>query len=372
MLTWLREQIWADWIWFPEGHGWADLTDHDGKVFPKTRDLWATIPIALCFLVIRQIFERRVATPLASLLGVSDKQRVHTPSNPTLESYFCSISKHPTQSSVVSLSKQTGCSVRQVQRWFRRRRNQDRPSKLKKFREASWRFTFYLLAFFAGLAVLIDVSNSFKSPLVPSQYWYYMIELGFYISLLFSVASDIKRKDFKEQIVHHVATICLIGFSWLVNYIRAGTLIMLVHDAADYLMESAKMFNYAGWRRTCNFIFTMFAAVFIITRLIILPFWIIHTTWVYPLTIYRPFIGFYFFNGLLLVLQVLHIFWAVLILRMVVKFLPGNDIVEDERSDKEETESEDEDEDHEPREKSKNGHVQNGHAFLNNNHSKMD
>ena len=54
----LSELIWADWIWFPEGHGWADLTDHDDKVFPKTRDLWATIPVALCFLVIRQIFER--------------------------------------------------------------------------------------------------------------------------------------------------------------------------------------------------------------------------------------------------------------------------------------------------------------------------
>lgn len=30
--------------------------------------------------------------------------------------------------------------------------------------------------------------------LLPSQYWYYMIELGFYGSLLFSVASDVKRK----------------------------------------------------------------------------------------------------------------------------------------------------------------------------------
>lgn len=29
---------------------------------------------------------------------------------------------------------------------------------------------------------------------LPSQYWYYMIELGFYASLLFSVASDVKRK----------------------------------------------------------------------------------------------------------------------------------------------------------------------------------
>ncbi len=58
MLTWLSELIWADWIWFPAGYGWADLTDQDGKVFPKPKDLWATIPIAFCFLVIRQIFER--------------------------------------------------------------------------------------------------------------------------------------------------------------------------------------------------------------------------------------------------------------------------------------------------------------------------
>uniref|UniRef100_A0A8C9YN14 Ceramide synthase 2a n=1 Tax=Sander lucioperca TaxID=283035 RepID=A0A8C9YN14_SANLU len=380
MLSRLGELIWADWIWFPEGHGWADLKDHDGIVFPKTQDLWATIPIALCFLVIRKIFERTVATPLASLLGVSDKQRVRARPNPVLESYFCSTSKHPTQSSIESLSKQTGCSVRQVQRWFRRRRNQDRPSKLKKFQEASWRFTFYLLAFFAGLAVLIDVStvsesgwhSVFVTPLLPSQYWYYVIELGFYVSLLFSIASDVKRKDFKEQIIHHVATISLISFSWLVNYIRAGTLIMLVHDASDYLMESAKMFNYAGWRKTCNFIFTMFAAVFIVTRLVILPFWIIYTTWVYPLTLYPPFLGFYFFNGLMLVLQALHIFWAVLIVRMVIKFLPGNDIVEDERSDKEETESEDDDNGREQRGKFMNGYVQNGHSLLNNNHNKKD
>lgn len=44
-------------------------------------------------------------------------------------------------------------------------------------------------------------------------------------------------QDFKEQIIHHVATLTLISVSWLVNYIRAGTLIMLVHDASDYLME---------------------------------------------------------------------------------------------------------------------------------------
>uniref|UniRef100_A0A3P9M0T7 Ceramide synthase 2b n=1 Tax=Oryzias latipes TaxID=8090 RepID=A0A3P9M0T7_ORYLA len=364
MLAELSEWFWQERLWFPKGLGWADLVDRDGRVYAKANDLWVALPIALVFLIVRQIFERTVATPLASLLGVKETVRLKAPHNPTLECYYCNISKTPSQ---VNLCKQTGSSERQIQRWFRRRRNQDRPSLLKKFREASWRFTFYLLAFIAGLASLIDVSTS---TLLPSQYWYYMIELGFYGSLLFSVASDVKRKDFKEQIVHHVATILLISFSWCVNYIRAGTLIMLVHDSSDYFLESAKMFNYAGWRNACNYIFIIFAAVFIVTRLIIFPFWIIYCTWVYPVTIYKPFFGYYFFNGLLMTLQCLHIFWAILIIRIAIRFLT----IDDERSDKDETdESEEEEEEAKDKKHSrKNGPMQNGHTVHNNNHRKTE
>ncbi|NXU56248.1 CERS2 synthase, partial [Turnix velox] len=204
--------------------------------------------------------------------------------------------------------------------------------------------------------------------MLPSQYWYYIIELSFYWSLLFSIASDVKRKDFKEQVIHHVATIILISFSWFANYIRAGTLIMALHDSSDYLLESAKMFNYAGWRNTCNNIFIIFAAVFIITRLVILPFWIMHCTVVYPLELYPPFFGYYFFNFMMVVLQVLHIFWAYLIIRMAHKFITGKArVVEDERSDREETDNSEEEE-----EAGKNGPVSNGHPVLNNNHRKTD
>lgn len=38
-----------------------------------------------------------MATPLASLLGVKETVRLKAPHNPTLESYYCNITKNPTQ-----------------------------------------------------------------------------------------------------------------------------------------------------------------------------------------------------------------------------------------------------------------------------------
>ncbi|XP_041805615.1 ceramide synthase 2-like [Chelmon rostratus] len=176
-----------------------------------------------------------------------------------------------------------------------------------------------------------------------AHYWYYMLELGFYGSLLLRISVDIKRKDFKEQVIHHLATIFLLSFSYCANYIRIGTLVMLLHDSSDILLESAKMFNYGtGWRRTCDTLFVVFAVVFLVTRLVIFPSKIIHTTLVLSMEVFEPFAGYYFFNVLLMVLQGLHIFWAGLILRMVYKFLKGK-LEKDERSDEESEVEEEED-----------------------------
>ncbi|RXM95547.1 Ceramide synthase 2 [Acipenser ruthenus] len=287
MLQTISDYFWWDRLWFPGNLTWTDFEDRDGLVFAKVSHLFITVPYAVAFMVIRYVFERFIATHIGKkIFGLRETVRLKASENIVLEKYFITRLRNPSQSDLEGLAKKCNWTVRKVERWFRRRRNQERPSVLKKFREACWRFVFYLSAFIGGFAVLYD--------------------------------------DFKEQIIHHVATLNLLAFSWCCNYIRVGTLVMLIHDASDVLLESAKMFNYAGFTMICNSLFVLFTIVFIITRLVIFPFWIIHCTWFYPVLFFPPFFGYYFFNAMLIVLQMLHIFWTYLILRMVKKFIFGN------------------------------------------------
>uniref|UniRef100_A0A673KA60 Ceramide synthase 2-like n=1 Tax=Sinocyclocheilus rhinocerous TaxID=307959 RepID=A0A673KA60_9TELE len=311
MIGTISEWLWWDRLWLPGNLTWADLKDEEGLVYARASHLYVTVPYALVFLVVRYVFERLIAIPLAASLGVTEKTGYKVEHNAVLEHYFITKSKHPGQ------VKST-----LTQRYHRS--TSDSKSPLKPW--------FYNLR---------EVWNGYpRQSVLDSQYWYYILEMSFYFSLVLRITFDVKRKDFKEQIIHHWATLTLLAFSWCGNYIRVGTLVMLIHDSSDILLESAKIFNYAKWESTCNGIFVVFAAVFIVTRLIIFPFWIIHCTWVYPPDYYPPFFGYYFFNFMLVILLMLHIFWAYLILRMVKMFLFGS-LTKDERSDNEEDEEED-------------------------------
>ncbi|CAG13076.1 unnamed protein product, partial [Tetraodon nigroviridis] len=240
--------LWCERLWLPENVSWSDLEDSEGRVYATGSHLYSTLPCALFMLLVRYLFERYLATPLADVWGIKDKVRLTVEPNPLLENYFCDQAKVPSQADVRSLCKKTSWSERRIQVWFRRRRNQDRPGLRKRFCEASWRCVFYLCAFIYGAVALYDkpwlydlreVWAGFpKQSMLPSQYWYYILEMGFYVSLLLSLSVDVKRKDFKEQVIHHTATLTLLSFSWISNYIRIGTLVMAVHDCSDILLEA--------------------------------------------------------------------------------------------------------------------------------------
>ncbi|XP_037107128.1 ceramide synthase 5 isoform X1 [Syngnathus acus] len=346
----LSAWFWNEKFWLPHNVTWADLADRaPGVEYPKARHLLAVLPLAAAMFAVRMLFERFVASPCARSFHIHPNVVQRAQPNAVLEKVFLSLTKNPDARRLDGLSKQLDWEVRKVQRWFRQRRNQDKPSTHVKFCESMWRLTFYACIFTYGFQFLWQTPWMWDTRhcwygyphqvLTPPLYNYYMTELAFYWSLMFSQFIDIRRKDFLAMLVHHLATVLLISFSYANNMVRAGTLVMCLHDASDILLEAAKLANYAKYRRLCDLLFIVFGLTFLVTRLIIFPMRILNSSMFESWLIVGPFPSWWLFNVLLLVLQALHLIWFYLIagiaVQGVLKGKLGNDVRSDVESSSE-------------------------------------
>ncbi|KAF7208165.1 transcript variant X2 [Nothobranchius furzeri] len=319
----LSAWFWNERFWLPHNVTWADLADPaPGVEYPKAGHLLAALPLAVGIFAVRILFERFIASACARRLHIQAGVGRRAQPNAVLEKVFTSITTNPDTRHLDGLSKQLDWDVRKVQRWFRHRRNQDKPGTHTKFCESMWRFTFYLGIFIYGLQFL------WQSPWLwdTRHCWY-----GY------------PYQDFLVMFIHHLATVGLVSFSYANNMARVGSLVLCVHDTSDFLLEAAKMANYAKYQRLCDFLFIVFSVVFFITRLVIYPLWVLNSTMFESWAIVGPFPSWWLFNILLLVLQVLHIFWSYLIFRIALKALLRGKVCNDVRSDIESS-SEDESE----------------------------
>jgi hypothetical protein len=93
---------------------------------------------------------------------------------------------------------------------------------------------------------------------------------------------------------------------------------MLLHDANDVLLEAAKLAQYWQKQAASTALFASFTVVWLMLRLGYFPFVIVRSTiWeqVAVLGFQPPY--YYMFNGLLCVLVGLHMYWFVMILKVV-------------------------------------------------------
>ncbi|XP_072350076.1 ceramide synthase 6-like isoform X1 [Scyliorhinus torazame] len=321
--------FWNERFWLPHNVTWADLKNTDDTNYPQAGDLLFAFPLAFGIFLVRLAFERFIAKPCALSLRIQANGPRRAQPNAILEKVFTSITKSPDEKRLEGLSKQLDWEVRKIQRWFRHRRNQDKPSTLTKFCESMWRLVFYFYIFFYGVRFLWkapwfwDTRHCWYSypyqKLMFDMYYYYIMELSFYWSLMFSQFTDIKRKDFLIMFLHHLATVGLITFSYANNMLRVGTLVMCLHDASDLFLETAKLANYAKYQRLCDSLFVVFGFVFVGSRLGLYPFWILNTTLFESWEIIGPYPSWWLFNLLLLTLQVLHCIWSYLIICIAYK-----------------------------------------------------
>ncbi|KAM1622528.1 hypothetical protein ACFX2K_020998 [Malus domestica] len=238
--------------------------------------------------------------------------------------------------------------------------------KIRKFKESAWKCIYFLSAEFLALSVTYEepwFTNTKYFWVGPGdQVWpdqkmklklkgVYMYAAGFYTYSIFALIFwETRRSDFGVSMSHHVATVILIVLSYIFRFARVGSVVLALHDASDVFLEVGKMSKYSGAEGTASFAFILFVLSWIILRLIYYPFWVLwSTSYEVILTLDKEKhsidgpIYYYVFNTLLFCLLVLHIFWWVLIYRMLVKQIQARgQLSEDVRSD-----SEGEEDDHE-------------------------
>ncbi|XVF43331.1 hypothetical protein PTKIN_Ptkin02bG0032200 [Pterospermum kingtungense] len=236
---------------------------------------------------------------------------------------------------------------------------EERRKKIRKFKESAWKCIYYLSAEILALSVTYDepwFKNTRHFWVGPGdQVWpdqkiklklrgLYMFAAGFYTYSIFALIFwETRRSDFGVSMGHHVATVILIVLSYIFRFARVGSVVLAIHDASDVFLEIGKMAKYGGAESVASIAFPIFVVSFFLLRLVYYPFWVLwSTSYEVVLTLDKekhPVDGplcYYLFNTLLFCLLVLHIYWWVLMYRMLVNQVKSRGkLSEDVRSDSE-------------------------------------
>jgi len=218
----------------------------------------------------------------------------------------------------------------------------------RKFSESVWKVVFYCVSFCWGATILFrsgwlqdtrlfwtNVHAEVGQPLQDKHIQiFYLFELAFYVHSVYAhLVIEVKRSDFIEMLIHHVATTLLVGLSYYARFYRVGIAILVLHDLSDILFDIAKLFVYTEKEFLANLWFGSWVISWAVLRLYLFPRYILYSTFFESLEVMGYNVEMHaFFQFLLWILQILHIFWFGMILSMIVRLVTeSNAKLEDTR-----------------------------------------
>ncbi|KAJ2889285.1 Sphingosine N-acyltransferase lag1 [Coemansia aciculifera] len=178
--------------------------------------------------------------------------------------------------------------------------------------------------------------------------WFYLVQTAFWLSNVYTIHIEERRKDHTEMLAHHVVTITLVVSSYAMHFTRFGHVFMLVMDFPDIFLSAAKMCRYLGYEVLPNVLFGIFSVSWVVTKhwlclKMMVSIWTQGTKLV-PLDKRYPVYPNSFASNtivgclwlVLCVLQLILIYWFYLILKVLQKVLIKGEDADDNRSDDEE------------------------------------
>ncbi|KZO93741.1 longevity assurance proteins LAG1/LAC1 [Calocera viscosa TUFC12733] len=250
--------------------------------------------------------------------------------------------------------------LRPFARWWGIRKE----AKLDRFAEQGYAIIYF--GFFASLGIYVmsglptwwfrteyfwldyphwDIKGGLKS--------YYLLQSSYWLQQLLVMVLGIEkpRKDFWELVAHHIVTLWLIGWSYLVNLTFIGNAVFITMDFSDIWLSFSKCLNYMQLDRTSTVSFIWLICIWTYMRhwlnwKILWSVWnefdlVVpenrhwdppRGVWLAPWLRYQIFIP-------IAMLQVLMFFWSFLMWRILYRTIAGNALADDRSDDEDEPDS---------------------------------
>lgn len=174
---------------------------------------------------------------------------------------------------------------------------------------------------------------------------FYLLQAAFWgqQALVLMLHLEKRRKDFQELVFHHIITVALIWLSYRFHFTSIGLLVYITMDVSDFFLALSKILNYLESPVVGAFFFLFVAAwVYLRHVLNIVILYSVATEFrtVGPFDLnwetqqYKCWISQYITFALLSLLQLVNLYWLMLVLKIAYRFLRHN-VKEDVRSDNE-------------------------------------
>ncbi|KAF4443036.1 sphingosine n-acyltransferase lag1 [Fusarium acutatum] len=255
-----------------------------------------------------------------------------------------------------------------------------------RFKEQAWMVVYYATCWSVGMCIYASSSywldlqamwTNWPNREISGLMKIYMLaQLAFWLQQMIVINIEKRRKDHWQMLSHHVVTIALVYCSYRYGLTRVGNVVLILMDFNDLVFSIAKCLKYMKLQSLCDFMFSAFVVSWVLCRHIAFPM-VCWSVYAHSLAITGPncFIGSgkniigpsevpadgysYLFEPLiytngrvcydytiktlfmsgLLFLEALMLVWFVMIVKLVIRVLRGEN-AEDTRSDNEEEEYE--------------------------------
>lgn len=338
----IYQTFWAPSFWLPPNTKWSDVAANPRThiIYNYYSGLLLPLPMALALLTTRFFVQKYIFAPFGKLLGVKHPNVQLAAPNSILDIAYQKC-HHMDRKSLIGLTKRVDMTEREIERWWRIRRAQDKPTKLRKLNESLWRFLHYSISVAFGMFVLLDKSwlweikecwLGYPYQVLNSEIrWYYLFSIAAYWSQIASHFLDTRRKDFWMLIVHHIVALLLLLMSWICNFHRVGSLVLVTLDFAEIFLEAAKMAKFSNHHKLCNGIFIIFIIAWFAARLGLYLRIIYSAIFDVPY-IFATFPAYYALIGMLVIVVCISLAWTYMILQIAFVALQFGEVKRDCRS----------------------------------------